>query len=54
MALFSGVNPFRYCTLSFCSKVSFESVEVPINLVVKRHDSTFNHTENMMDDLPIF
>ena len=48
------VNPFRECTLSFCSRVEPELIEIPINVVMKRHEATFKHTDNMMDDLPIF
>jgi hypothetical protein len=54
IALFSSVNPFRECTLSFCSRITPDLIEIPINIVMKRHESIFKHTDDMMDDLPIF
>lgn len=54
LSLFSTVNPFRECTLSFCSRAEPELVEMPVDLIMRRQDRTFEYTEDLMDDMPIF
>lgn len=54
IALYSLVNPFRECVLSFCSRLEQDQIEKRIHVRINRPEFSFKQAANMMDDKPIF